>query len=175
MTHPHPLYGGDMHNHVVEAIVQAYRENNYTTLRFNFRGIGRSEGNHDNGGGERTDVRAAIEYLFGLGKTHLALAGYSFGAWVNALELENLKQVEHMIMVSPPVNFMDFGQLSYCPRIRLVITGAMDEFAQVDTIEKLLPVWNPDAVFHVISGSDHFYMNEMTELKSIVNNLLNIT
>ncbi|RLJ02607.1 MAG: alpha/beta hydrolase, partial [Candidatus Aenigmatarchaeota archaeon] len=84
VTHPHPLYGGDMHNNVVETVVQAYREKGYATLRFNFRGVGRSTGSYDEGIGEQEDVRAALAYLTGTGKTSIDLAGYSFGAWVNA-------------------------------------------------------------------------------------------
>jgi alpha/beta superfamily hydrolase len=85
ITHPHPLYGGDMFNNVVEAIVQAYQEKGHSTLRFNFRGVGQSEGAYDNGIGEQENVRAALEYLSLLGTMSIDLAGYSFGAWIGKL------------------------------------------------------------------------------------------
>lgn len=85
VTHPHPLYGGDMNNPVVATVANAYRRRGYGTLRFNFRGVGLSKGHHDDGNGEQADVRAAAAWMAEKGMTCLHLAGYSFGAWVNAL------------------------------------------------------------------------------------------
>ncbi|MGE5310313.1 MAG: alpha/beta hydrolase, partial [Nitrospirota bacterium] len=85
VTHPHPLYGGDMENGVVESIVRVYRSKGYSTVRFNFRGAGMSQGRYEDGRGEQEDVRSAIQFLASHGKTRIDLAGYSFGAWVNAL------------------------------------------------------------------------------------------
>ena len=96
VTHPHPLYGGDMNNNVVEALVQAYREKGYTTLRFNFRGVGQSGGSFDEGIGEQEDVKAALAHLGELGKSSIDLAGYSFGAWVNAF---GLKGFDHALRI----------------------------------------------------------------------------
>ena len=103
ITHPHPLYGGDMHNSVVETIMQAYRQKGFTTLRFNFRGVGASQGSYADGIGEQADVRAALSHLTDLGITRLDLAGYSFGAWVNAHIMCREADIETMVMVSPPV------------------------------------------------------------------------
>ena len=88
ITHPHPLYGGNMHNPVVDAIRRAYRMKGVATLRFNFRGTGESEGQHDNGVGEQDDVLAALSFLTESGFQPVDVAGYSFGAWVNALTLQ---------------------------------------------------------------------------------------
>ena len=93
VSHPHPQHGGDMLNNVVETIVESYHEREYTTLRYNFRGVGASEGEYDNGVGEQEDVRAAIEYLSSMGKDNIDLAGYSFGSWVNALGLASFDKV----------------------------------------------------------------------------------
>ena len=84
ISHPHPLYGGEMRNHVVGIIQEIFSGKGWTTLRFNFRGVGRSQGEYDEGVGEREDVGAAIRYLKELGIKEIVLAGYSFGAWVNA-------------------------------------------------------------------------------------------
>ncbi|MBW1804979.1 MAG: alpha/beta hydrolase [Deltaproteobacteria bacterium] len=174
VTHPHPLYGGDMHNNVVEILCRAYREKGYSTLRFNFRGVGQSEGEYDNGVGEQKDVRAALEYLSGLGKTEIDLAGYSFGAWVNALGLKRYDLVRRMIMVSPPVGFIDFSFLSYNPKIRLVIAGTEDDIAGLKGIKKGLPAWNPEADLRVINGADHFYEGKTDELFRIICHFLEI-
>ena len=84
VTHPHPLYGGDMNNMVVESIVHVYYMKGYSTLKFNFRGVGRSQGTYDNGLGEQKDVLSALSFLADMGMERIDLAGYSFGAWVNA-------------------------------------------------------------------------------------------
>src|SRR4030042_1538427 len=104
ITHPHPLYGGTMHNNVVKAVAAAYQDKGYSTLRFNFRGVEKSEGDFDNGVGEQEDIKAALEYLSHLDKKQLDLAGYSFGAWVIALGLEKYERVKRVVMVSPPVD-----------------------------------------------------------------------
>ncbi|MDZ7698565.1 MAG: alpha/beta hydrolase [Deltaproteobacteria bacterium] len=115
ITHPHPLYGGEMHNGVVDAVVRACRQKGLATLRFNFRGVGQSQGHYDEGIGEQDDVRAAVSYLDELGAPAIDLAGYSFGAWVNASAIGSLASVNRLIMVSPPVNFMDFSFLNIPP------------------------------------------------------------
>lgn len=172
VTHPHPLYGGDMHNNVVESIVEAYQQEGYTTLRFNFRGVGQSEGRYDDGTGEQEDVRAALGCLLDAGKTSIDLAGYSFGAWVNALGIKALDQVRRMIMISPPVNFMDFSFLEYSPKIRLVIGASGDDIGPPVMIKKMLPTWNPEAELHIIKGADHFYWGKAGEIKEIISSFL---
>ena len=172
VTHPHPLYGGDMNNNVVESVVRAYVENGYTTLRFNFRGVGGSEGGYDNGTGEQEDVTAAVAYLCGLGKTSIDLAGYSFGAWVNAQCIESLTDVKRMIMVSPPVNFIDFSFLEYSEKIRLVIAGSEDDIAPPAMIKEMVPRWNPEAEFRMIKGADHFYWGKTGELERMIGDLI---
>lgn len=172
VTHPHPLYGGDMHNNVVESIVQAYRRKRYSTLRLNFRGVGGSEGHYDQGIGEQEDVAAALRYFSDMGKNSIDLAGYSFGAWVNALGLNGFTQAGRMIMVSPPVNFIDFSFFSKSPKLKLVVAGSKDDIAPASMIEEMLPGWNPDAIFEVIQGADHFYWGKTSELDAIIQGFL---
>jgi len=172
VSHPHPLYGGSMHNHVVKAIVRAYREMGYSTLRFNFRGVEKSGGDFDNGIGEQEDVEAALKYMSNNGKTHIDLAGYSFGAWVNALGLERYDRAERLLMVSPPVSFIDFSFLKYHPKIQLIIAGSRDDIGGHETIEKLLPRWNPEAIYRLIDGADHFYGDQADEIKTIIQEFL---
>jgi alpha/beta superfamily hydrolase len=172
ITHPHPLYGGNMDNNVVTAVSRAYQKNDYTTLRFNFRGVGGSQGNYSDGVGEQEDVRTAVSYLANIGIGQIHLAGYSFGAWVNALAVMNGLKVARMIMVSPPVAFIDFKPVSDISSLKLIITGSRDDIAPADMVEKLYPVWNPTAKFEVISGTDHFYGGYEAKLEAALADFL---
>ena len=173
ITHPHPLYGGDMYNLVVETIVHVYNIKGYSTLKFNFRGVGKSRGQYDNGVGEQKDVLAALSFLADMGMERIDLAGYSFGAWVNAhvAILEDIF-VEDMVMVSPPVGFMDFHAISAMNVLKFVITGSRDDIAPVDAVKKMLPIWNPDARFEIIDGADHFYGGYLEQLESLLSSCI---
>ena len=164
ITHPHPLYGGDMHNYIVAAIAEAYQGKGYTTLCFNFRGTGGSQGQHDQGVGERKDVIGAVNYLRSNGASQIDLAGYSFGSWVNAhLGCED-NGIERMVMVSPPIGFIGFDDVGALECLELVITGSRDDIAPAGLVQNALPGWNPEAHFEVIKGADHFYSGYMSDL-----------
>ncbi|GBC64089.1 alpha/beta hydrolase [Desulfonema ishimotonii] len=173
ITHPHPLYGGDMYNVVAESVADVYSRKGWTTLRFNFRGVGNSEGTYDNGNGEQEDVRAAILCLRDRGVRQIHLAGYSFGAWVSARLDGEAEGVRRMIMVSPPVSFIEFTDIPALPHLGLVVTGEHDEFAAPEQIRALLPTWNPQARFEVIPDTDHFYGGALRDLESVLGNYLN--
>ena len=121
ISHPHPLYGGTMDNAVVLTIARAFHKKGFTTLRFNFRGVGRSQGGFDNGKGEVDDVRSALAYLEDEGFTENILAGYSFGARMNAMAVSEGLTVTDHVMISPPAGFMSFDELGQMPD-----TGLMD-------------------------------------------------
>ncbi|MBN2034357.1 MAG: alpha/beta hydrolase [Deltaproteobacteria bacterium] len=169
ICHPHPLYGGTMHNNVVRAVAHAYQDAGNSTLRFNFRGVENSEGSFGEGIGEQNDVEAALQTL---GKKNMDLVGYSFGAWVNALGLKKFQGASRLVMVSPPVSFIDFEFLRYSPKIQLVICGTRDEIAEYKKVEKMLPGWNDQALFRVIQGADHFYSGYEDELIDIIGEFL---
>ncbi len=168
VTHPHPLYGGDMYNLVVETIVHVYNIKGYSTLKFNFRGVGRSQGKYDNGDGEQKDVLAALSLLGDMGMEQIDLAGYSFGAWVNAHAVQEDVSVKNMVMVSPPVGFMDFRTIGPMDCLKFVVTGSRDDIAPADAVEKMRSVWNPNARFEVIDGADHFYGGYLNLLESVL-------
>jgi uncharacterized protein len=165
ITHPHPLYGGDMDNPVVLAVRNAYRRKGFSTLRFNFRGVGRSQGRHDKGIGERRDVLAARAFLAGTGMAEIDLAGYSFGAWVNA---EVGGGFQRMLMVSPPLAFIDFGPPAPISNLHLIVTGERDEIAPPAMIDSIRARWNPTAPFEVIPGADHFYTGVLKTLEDTI-------
>ncbi|MGD2150902.1 MAG: alpha/beta hydrolase [Desulfobacterales bacterium] len=173
VTHPHPLYGGDMYNMVVETIVHIYNIKGYSTLKFNFRGVGESRGQYDNGVGEQKDVLAALSFLADMGVKRIDLAGYSFGAWVNAHAVtQGDSVVENMAMVSPPVGFMDFNAISAMNVLRFVITGSRDDIAPADAVKKMLPTWNPNARFEIVDGADHFYGGYLGQLESVLSSCI---
>ncbi|MFH1154183.1 MAG: alpha/beta hydrolase [Pseudomonadota bacterium] len=168
ITHPHPLYGGDMDNPVVLAVRDGYLCNGFTTLRFNFRGVGRSQGRYSDGLEEQDDVKAAVAYLSHLGIDEIHLAGYSFGSWVNASIDFSPIVIEQMFMVAPPVAVMDFECIPPITRPLFIITGSMDEIAPPEQIRALMKTWNPEAVLYVIQGADHFSLGAGSWLRKKV-------
>lgn len=168
VTHPHPLYGGDMYNLVVETLVHVYNIKGYSTLKFNFRGVGGSQGTYDNGHGEQKDVLAALSFLGDMGIGQIDLAGYSFGAWVNAHAVQEDVLVNQLVMVSPPVGFMDFSTIGPMERLKLVVTGSRDDIAPSEVVKQMCSVWNPKARFVVIDGADHFYGGFLNQLEAVL-------
>lgn len=167
ITHPHPLYGGDMDNPVVAALGQSYQEIGWSTLRFNFRGTGQSQGDFDNGIGEQDDVQAAIDFFQARDVGQIELAGYSFGAWVLAGWSQQFNQPGHpIVLVSPPVAFMEFppGPL---PGLRGIIAGQHDELGPPDQIQDRLPEWHPDAKLTTIENADHFFQGRLDNLQQV--------
>jgi len=172
VTHPHPLHGGDMMNNVVEALCLAYNECGYSSLRFNFRGVGQSEGYYDNGDGEQKDMEAAIQYLAGSGIEKIDLAGYSFGSWVIARGAKTYGKINRIVMVSPPVDLFDYSSMHNNREIRLIIAGSEDNIADWRSIEKIMPLWNPDARLEVIKGADHFYWGKTNDIRKIIKDFI---
>jgi alpha/beta superfamily hydrolase len=168
ITHPHPLYGGNMNNPVVEQIQQSYSQKDFTTLRFNFRGTGNSSGMFDNGVGEMDDVRAALACLKDLGVGELCLAGYSFGARINALVVASGYEIRDHVMISPPMGFMSFDDVAAMPSTGLILTGAMDDIAPPKIIQAAISRWKISPQFEVIEGGDHFYSGRLPLLKDLL-------
>jgi len=167
VTHPHPLYGGNMHNPVVQTVADACIQAGFSCLQFNFRGVGCSTGQFDNGRGEQGDVIAAVRWLADRGSVDISLAGYSFGSWVNAHIGPEMAPVSHQIMVSPPVAFIDFAKVKQIPALRFVVTGGRDDIAPPGMVGPLLPGWNPDAEMNIIPEADHFYGGCFDQLKDL--------
>ncbi len=168
ICHPHPLYGGNMDNPVVMTIAQAFFEKGYTTLRFNFRGTGNSTGMFDDGIGEPDDVKAALNFLEEKGYTNRTLAGYSFGARMNAALVSKGVGIEDHIMVSPPVGFMSFDEIESMPFTGLIITGSNDDIAPVATVSEHIKRWKINPRFEILDACDHFYSGCLTDLEDVL-------
>lgn len=169
ILHPHPVYGGNMNNHVVQTIALAYQQKGWSTLRFNFRGAGRSSGDYDHGIGERVDVEGAIDYLKTQGVEQLDLVGYSFGAWVLASwTQDNPRHGFRIVLVAPPVAFLDFSDIRAISGLHAVIIGKWDEFAPVDRVESQLAHWCDTVALSVLSTADHFFNSGIDELEQAI-------
>jgi hypothetical protein len=177
VCHPHPLYGGNMENPVVETISRAFCERNITCLRFNFRGTCNSTGMFDNGNGEQEDVLAVLSFLAQAGYEQIWLAGYSFGARVNAAVVSQRGvsqgcEIKDHIMVSPPVGFMSFDDIETLPHTGLVITGVDDEIAPASLIQDHLNRWKISPRYEIIDNCDHFYSGRLDRLKAVMTDYL---
>ena len=161
VTHPHPLMGGSLDNNVVETLVTTFFQQGYATLRFNFRGVGRSEGRSDEGIGEQEDVQAAVGFLQLKGVREILLAGYSFGAWVNVQVLRR-DSFPSGVLVSPPIDLMDFDFSGLAGRIRLMIAGDRDPYCNAARL--LEAAGRIRASVHLLPGVDHFYLGSEEEL-----------
>ena len=167
ITHPHPQYGGNMDNAVVEIISRAYQARGWSTLRFNFRGTGNSQGVFDHGHGEKDDVNAAIAYLLDAGAGEIELAGYSFGAWIiSRWAQDNTDHPYTIRLVSPPVAFMDYQGIHRISGLKQVITGDRDDIAPAVMVEDQINKWQPGADFCIIRNADHFFHGQSRLLQT---------
>jgi len=172
VTHPHPLYGGDMDNPVVDEIARSFFEQGFTTLRFNFRGTGKSSGMFENGIGEGDDVKAALAYLKASGIFGVYLAGYSFGARINASVVSSGYDLQDHIMVSPPLGFMSFDEVLAMPLTGLIVTGANDDIAPPVLVTSAIHRWQINPQFEVIEKCDHFYTGCLNKLNRVLSDYL---
>lgn len=163
ICHPHPLYGGDMGNNVVSILQEVLEEWGWGTLRFNFRGVGGSGGRHDGGRGEVDDLLAAVDYLERQGVTAVHLAAYSFGVWIGLKALPQGLQPASAILVSPPLDFLDFAGLRLPAAPCLVAAGDRDGFCAAGSLERWLAAQAPGKErvdVQILRGCDHFYWNQ---------------
>lgn len=173
VLHPHPLYGGTMHNPVVFHCARALHECGFETLRINFRGVGESSGTHDQGRGETDDAREALDFLLGA-QPHareVVVAGFSFGAGV-ALRLGCAdERVHRMIGIAAPAGHYDLGFLARCSKPKLFVHGDRDDVAPLallkDALERLAV---PNAALGVVAGTGHFFENRLDELRAEIEN-----
>lgn len=164
VCHPHPLYGGDMDNPVVIRAAEVVQAAGYTTLRFNFRGAGASEGVHDKGRGEQEDVRAARAAL----ATHLPAGsrigamGYSFGAAMAARATRPSVPEAPLGLIAPPLGMYDFDFLQTSPGRLLLVAGTADSYCPVEALHRLAAITSAEE--RVIEAADHFFFGKLYPL-----------
>ena len=172
VCHPHPVYGGDMHNNVVLAVCDALSEAGIAALRFNFRGVGASKGQFGDGIGEQDDVRAAVDYLAPLPAVapgRIGLAGYSFGALVALQAAKNDHRVHALAAVSPPLAMSDLSFMALDQRPKLFVAGSRDDFVPLERFSKLVTSLKEPKEQFVVVGADHFWSgHEATAAQAVV-------
>lgn len=174
ILHPHPQYGGTMNNPVTYALHYAFRDLGFTVMRFNFRGVGRSQAEFDQGIGELSDAASALDYLQAQNANARAcwVAGFSFGAWIGMQLLMRRPEINGFISVAPPANMYDFSFLAPCPSSGLIINGEADRIVPNDDVEKLarkLQAQKGITVTHqTVPEANHFFEKGMPEMIGIV-------
>ncbi|MBD0372101.1 MAG: alpha/beta fold hydrolase [Pyrinomonadaceae bacterium] len=171
VLHPHPLGGGTMHNKVVFRAASALNDAGLVTLRINFRGVGQSTGEHDEGRGEMEDVRAGLDYLAEHYRGEpVTLCGFSFGARVGLEVGVREERVRDLISIGTPVDKYDFAFLEACRKPILFVHGDRDEFGEVEHLRFLvsrLPM-EAHAKLAVIPNADHFFEGRLDEMKRAI-------
>lgn len=170
ICHPHPLYGGSMHSKVVVTASHAFLDMGIPSLRFNFRGVGKSSGKYDNGIGELEDVRAAMGYMAEKGEK-LIIAGHSFGAWMGMKAGCEDPRVKLMIGIGTPVNFVNMDFLRDCLKPRLFVHGTVDRLISVEKVEELCAALPEPKKLVKIEDADHFFTGKLKELSETVKSL----
>jgi alpha/beta superfamily hydrolase len=173
VCHPHPLYGGTLHNKVVFHTMKALNNFGYPVLRFNFRGAGLSQGEHDQGNGEAEDVRMALDWLDREFHLPIVVAGFSFGAAVGLRVACPDARVKAVIGVGLPIDAIgdriyDFEFLKDCTTPKLFVSGERDQFGRRAKLEKVVAGLPEPKKLVIIDGADHFFEGRLRELREAI-------
>ncbi len=168
VCHPHPLHGGTMDNKVVTTLIKTFAQLGLSTLRFNFRGVGKSTGEYDEGRGEAEDLKRVCDWFqqrhFG---QSLWLAGFSFGSYV-ALRAHQQVGAEQLCLIAPPVNIYDFNQLPEVKIPWMVVQGGQDEVTDPDAVAEWLETLSPKPHVVWFKEAGHFFHGGLIQLKSAI-------
>lgn len=163
ICHPHPLMGGSMHNNVVETVRDEWIAAGHSTLRFNFRGVGKSTGHYDEGRGEKQDLLSACAFAKSRGVEKIFLVGYSFGAWICCRLLKDQPLIAMSVcLVSPPLQYFEFVWEGLENAVELMICGDQDMFCDVAALRKKAELIS--AKLTILPGADHFYFGQEARL-----------
>jgi uncharacterized protein len=169
VCHPHPLFGGTMHNKVVYQAAKSLDALGLPVLRFNFRGAGMSAGTHDRGRGELGDVVAALDFLAGkFAGVPLLVAGFSFGCWVGLQVGCADERVRELIGLGTPVNSTDFSFLRNCEKPKLFVQGAQDEHGEVGKVRALVQSLPGENSLVVVAGANHFFVGKLDQVDAAI-------
>jgi len=160
VCHPHPLYGGSMDNNVVNNLSETLTRAALASFKFNFRGVGGSQGEFDQGIGEQEDVEAAISFIDtikAVDSDRIGLAGYSAGAGFAFPVGFNDNRIKALAAVSPPLSMFDFDFLKSCPKPKLLISGSRDELISIDQLLEFCQNLPEPKECESIGGADHFW------------------
>ena len=178
ILHPDPSRGGTMNSKIVFQLYKIFIKNNFSTIRFNFRGVGKSDGVFDNGGGELSDSASVLDWLqrYNTNSKTCWVAGFSFGSWIAMQLLMRRPEINGFVCISPPASTRDFNFLAPCPSSGLIMHGDKDTISSFESArlfsEKLQKQKKVEIVFKIIKGADHFYENQKSEFISGVDNYI---
>ena len=178
VLHPHPQYGGTMNNSVVAETFNTFMDNNFSVCRFNFRGVGKSDGEFDNGQGELADAAAALDWIEreNFDNSHCWIAGFSFGALIAMQLLMRRPEINRFIAISPQPNTFDFSFLSPCPTSGIIIHGKNDELVPEENIFELTKRLSSQKGIKVdlksIADANHFFSKNIDNLINSLNEYL---
>lgn len=178
LLHPHPQHGGTMNNKVIYSLYQTFVRRGFSTLRFNFRGVGRSQGKFDSGHGEMSDAASALDWMQAHNPNARLcwIAGFSFGAWIGMQLMMRRPEINGFISVSPPASLHDFSFLAPCPASGMIIHGDKDDVIPMSSVEKLVAKMsaqkNITIDFKVVKNGDHFFQDHLPVLCGYIDNYL---
>jgi hypothetical protein len=179
VMHPHPEYGGTMNNAVTYTLYQTLVARGFSVMRFNYRGVGKSEGVFDKGEGELSDAAACLDWMQALntGAPYIWVAGFSFGAWLGMQLLMRRPEIRGFISVSPPANMYDFTFLAPCPSSGLILAGGADTIVPPSAAEKLVQKLNMQKGikidYRIVDGANHFYHDHLETMTQYVHDHMN--
>ncbi|MCL2473576.1 MAG: alpha/beta hydrolase [Alphaproteobacteria bacterium] len=178
ILHPYPQHGGTMNNKVVYTMYSAFVEKGFATLRFNFRGVGKSQGCYDRGEGELSDAASAIDWLQAMNPNtrNVWIAGFSFGAWIALQLLMRRPEVDSFVAVSPPTNMLDFNFLTPCPVSGQIIHGGMDDIVPEPFVSKMVHKLSSqkgiNIDYKVIPTATHFFTENLFDISNCMRSYL---
>lgn len=179
VLHPNPEHGGTMNNKLTYYLYQAFVDRGFSTLRFNFRGVGRSQGMFDRGEGELSDAASALDWMQNINPNapYVWVAGFSFGAWIGMQLLMRRPEIHGFISVAPPANLYDFNFLAPCPTEGLIVQGDRDDIVPEPHVEKLVEKIRAQKGiyidYRVVAGANHFFKDQNEVLVSYMHDHMN--
>lgn len=179
ILHPNPEHGGTMNNKISYMMFQAMVARGFSTLRFNFRGVGQSQGLHDRGEGELSDAASALDWMQDINPNapYVWIAGFNFGAWIGMQLLMRRPEIEGFISVAPPANIYDFSFLAPCPSSGLIIQGENDDVVTLDPVaqlvEKLHAQKGIEIDHRIVGDANHFFHEKTNHLMAHVHDHMN--
>ena len=178
ILHPHPQFGGTMNNQIVYNLYYSFVRRGFSVIRFNFRGVGRSQSLFDNGIGELSDAAAVLDWAqtYSADSRYCWIAGVSFGAWISMQLLMRRPEIAGFISVAPPANHYDFSFLAPCPSSGLIINGAEDKVVPNSSVEELVAKLKTqrgiEITHELVPGANHFFEGKVDELMTITDGYL---
>ncbi len=178
ILHPHPQHGGTMNNKVAYSLYQIFASRGFSTLRFNFRGVGRSQGEYDKGEGELSDAAAALDWMQSINPNSKSVwvGGFSFGSWIGMQLLMRRPEIEGFVSIAPPTNMFDFSFLAPCPSGGLIVHGDQDDIVPQDgvntLVNRLSSQQKVDIDYKRIEGANHFFTDRIDQLVGAVHDHL---